>query len=205
MYEKFFKRVIDITISIIALLLLWPVFLIIAILIKIDDNGPVFYKQVRTGKNGKNFKIIKFRTMDAGNAKNKKNIKYNQKVTKIGKILRNTSLDELPQFVNVLKGDMSFIGPRPWIVEYFERFNEEQKRRLNVKPGITGLAQAKGRNGLTIFQKIQYDLEYVDNISFIMDLKIIIKTVEVVLKAENAEINQEDIQTELKQLELQKK
>ena len=188
MYEKFFKRVIDITISIIALLLLWPVFLIIAILIKIDDNGPVFYKQVRPGKNGKNFKIIKFRTMDAGNAKNKKNIKYNQKVTKIGKILRNTSLDELPQFVNVLKGDMSFIGPRPWIVEYFERFNEEQKRRLNVKPGITGLAQAKGRNGLTIFQKIQYDLEYVDNISFIMDLKIIIKTVEVVLKAENAEI-----------------
>lgn len=203
MYKKFFKRIIDIIISIMALLLLWPVFLIIAILIKIEDNGPVFFKQVRTGQYGNNFKMLKFRTMSITKKKNKR-IEKNQKVTKIGKILRNTSLDELPQFINVLKGDMSFIGPRPWIVEYFERFTEEQKRRLNVKPGITGLAQSKGRNGLTIFQKIQYDLEYVDNISFILDLKIIIESIKIVLKTEYAEINQEDINKELKQLELQK-
>ncbi|MBO5376709.1 MAG: sugar transferase [Bacilli bacterium] len=203
MYKKFFKRIIDIIISIMALLLLWPVFLIIAILIKIEDNGPVFFKQVRTGQYGNNFKMLKFRTMSIAKKKNKR-IEKNQKVTKIGKILRNTSLDELPQFINVLKGDMSLIGPRPWIVEYFERFTEEQKRRLNVKPGITGLAQSKGRNGLTIFQKIQYDLEYVDNISFILDLKIIIESIKIVLKTEYAEINQEDINKELKQLELQK-
>lgn len=203
MYKKFFKRIIDIIISIMALLLLWPVFLIIAILIKIEDNGPVFFKQVRTGQYGNNFKMLKFRTMSIAKKK-VKGIEKNQKVTKIGKILRNTSLDELPQFINVLKGDMSFIGPRPWIVEYFERFTEEQKRRLNVKPGITGLAQSKGRNGLTIFQKIQYDLEYVDNISFILDLKIIIESIKIVLKTEYAEINQEDINKELKQLELQK-
>lgn len=203
MYKMFIKRFIDILVSLIALLLLWPVFIVIAILIKVEDKGTVFYKQIRTGKNGKNFEMFKFRSMNVVERGKEMTMKHEQRVTKIGKFLRKTSLDELPQFLNVLKGDMSFIGPRPWIVEYYERFNEEQKRRVEVRPGIIGLAQAKGRNGLTIFEKIKYDLEYVDNISFIMDIKIIIESIKIVLKREHAEINQEDIKTELEQLEAQ--
>lgn len=203
MYRMFIKRFIDILVSLIALLLLWPVFIVIAILIKVEDKGTVFYKQIRTGKNGKNFEMFKFRSMNVVERGKEMTMKHEQRVTKIGKFLRKTSLDELPQFLNVLKGDMSFIGPRPWIVEYYERFNEEQKRRVEVRPGIIGLAQAKGRNGLTIFEKIKYDLEYVDNISFIMDIKIIIESIKIVLKREHAEINQEDIKTELEQLEAQ--
>lgn len=203
MYKMFIKRFIDILVSLIALLLLWPVFIVIAILIKVEDKGTVFYKQIRTGKNGKNFEMFKFRSMNVVERGKEMTMKHEQRVTKIGKFLRKTSLDELPQFLNVLKGDMSFIGPRPWIVEYYERFNEEQKRRVDVRPGIIGLAQAKGRNGLTIFEKIKYDLEYVDNISFIMDIKIIIESIKIVLKREHAEINQEDIKTELEQLEAQ--
>ena len=203
MYRMFIKRFIDILVSLIALLLLWPVFIVIAILIKVEDKGTVFYKQIRTGKNGKNFEMFKFRSMNVVERGKEMTMKHEQRVTKIGKFLRKTSLDELPQFLNVLKGDMSFIGPRPWIVEYYERFNEEQKRRVDVRPGIIGLAQAKGRNGLTIFEKIKYDLEYVDNISFIMDIKIIIESIKIVLKREHAEINQEDIKTELEQLEAQ--
>ena len=203
MYRMFIKRFIDILVSLIALLLLWPVFIVIAILIKVEDKGTVFYKQIRTGKNGKNFEMFKFRSMNVVERGKEMTMKHEQRVTKIGKFLRKTSLDELPQFLNVLKGDMSFIGPRPWIVEYYERFNEEQKRRVDVRPGIIGLAQAKGRNGLTIFEKIKYDLEYVDNISFIMDIKIIIESIKIVLKREHAGINQEDIKTELEQLEAQ--
>lgn len=203
MYSKFIKRLIDIILSLIALLLLWPTFIVIAILIKKEDKGTVFYKQIRTGKNGKNFEMFKFRSMNVVERGKEMTIKHEQRVTKIGKFLRKTSLDELPQFINVLKGDMSFIGPRPWIVEYYERFNEEQKKRVDVRPGIIGLAQAKGRNGLTIFEKIKYDLEYVNNLSFIMDVKIIIESVKIVLKREHAEINQEDIKTELQQLEAQ--
>lgn len=203
MYRMFFKRFIDILVALIALLLLWPVFIVIAILIKVEDKGTVFYKQIRTGKNGKNFEMFKFRSMNVVERGKEMTMKHEQRVTKIGKFLRKTSLDELPQFLNVLKGDMSFIGPRPWIVEYYERFNEEQKRRVEVRPGIIGLAQAKGRNGLTIFEKIKYDLEYVDNISFIMDIKIIIESIRIVLKRDHAEINQEDIKTELEQLEAQ--
>lgn len=203
MYSRYIKRLIDIILSLIVLLLLWPIFIIIAILIKKEDKGPVFYKQIRTGRFGKNFKMYKFRSMNVVERGKEMTIKHEQRVTKIGKFLRKTSLDELPQFINVLKGDMSFIGPRPWIVEYYERFNEEQKKRVDVRPGIIGLAQAKGRNGLTIFEKIKYDLEYVKNVSFIMDVKIIIESVKIVLKREHAEINQEDIKTELKQLEAQ--
>ena len=133
MYKRFLKRVIDVIISFIALILLSPLFLIISILIKVVDRGQVLYKQTRTGLNGKEFRIYKFRTMKDG------------KITKLGRFLRSTSLDEIPQFYNVLKGDMSIIGPRPWIPEYYERFNEEQKNRNNIKPGLVGLAQIHGR------------------------------------------------------------
>ena len=203
MYRYFFKRIIDIFISLIALLVLWPLFIIIAILIKIDDNGPVFYRQVRTGKNGKNFLMFKFRTMKACKRGDEMKLSHDERVTKLGKVLRKTSLDELPQFFNVIKGDMSFIGPRPWIVDYYERFNEEQKRRVEVRPGIIGLAQARGRNSLSIFDKINYDLEYVDNLSFLMDFRVLFESIRMVLKREHAEIIQEDIKLELEQLESQ--
>ena len=203
MYKYFFKRFIDILLSLLALMLLWPLFIIVAILIKKEDKGVVFYKQIRTGKDGKNFEMYKFRTMKECRRGDEMKLSHDKRVTKIGKFLRNTSIDELPQFINILKGDMSFIGPRPWIVDYYERFNDNQKRRVSVRPGIIGLAQAKGRNGLTIFEKIKYDLEYVDNISFILDFKILIDSVKIVLKKEHAEIVQEDIKVELEQLEAQ--
>ena len=203
MYKYFFKRFIDILLSLLALMLLWPLFIIVAILIKKEDKGVVFYKQIRTGKDGKNFEMYKFRTMKECRRGDEMKLSHDKRVTKIGKFLRNTSIDELPQFINILKGDMSFIGPRPLIVDYYERFNDNQKRRVSVRPGIIGLAQAKGRNGLTIFEKIKYDLEYVDNISFILDFKILIDSVKIVLKKEHAEIVQEDIKVELEQLEAQ--
>lgn len=203
MYRKFIKRLIDIIISLLALLLLWPLFIVIAILIKIDDKGPVFYKQIRTGKDGINFEMFKFRTMKECKRGDEMKLTHDERVTKIGKFLRKTSLDELPQFLNVLSGKMSFIGPRPWIVEYYERFNDEQKRRVDVRPGIIGLAQARGRNGISVFDKIKYDLEYVDNLTFFMDIGIIFDSVKVVLKKEHAEIMQEDIKEELRQLETQ--
>jgi len=205
MYKNIFKRVIDLFISFFALLLLWPVFLVVAILIKKEDKGNVFYIQLRTGKNGIPFKMYKFRSMNVVAEGKEMEEKHNDRVTKIGAFLRKTSIDELPQFINVLKGDMSFIGPRPWIIDYYERFTDEQKRRCEVKPGIIGLAQARGRNGLTIFEKINYDLEYVNNLSFMLDLKILFESVLVVFKKEHAEIVQEDITKELKQLEKQNK
>lgn len=203
MYKRVFKRVIDVLISFFALLMLWPLFIVIAILIKKEDKGPVFYMQRRTGKDGKVFEMYKFRSMNVVPRGQEMTISHDKRVTKIGKFLRNTSLDELPQFINVLVGDMSFIGPRPWITEYYDNFTDEQKRRVEVKPGIIGLAQAKGRNGLTIFQKINYDIEYVNNISFKMDCKILIDSIKIVLKKEHAEIIQEDITNELNELKTQ--
>lgn len=203
MYKRVFKRIIDVFISFFALLMLWPIFIVIAILIKLEDKGPVFYLQRRTGKDGKVFEMYKFRSMNVVPRGEEMSIPHDKRVTKIGKFLRNTSLDELPQFINVLVGDMSFIGPRPWITDYYERFTDEQKRRCEVKPGIIGLAQAKGRNGLTIFQKINYDIEYVNNISFIQDVKILFESIKIVFKREHAEIVQEDITTELEQLQMQ--
>lgn len=203
MYRRVFKRVIDVLISFFALLMLWPLFIVIAILIKKEDKGPVFYMQRRTGKDGKVFEMYKFRSMNVVPRGQEMTISHDKRVTKIGKFLRNTSLDELPQFINVLVGDMSFIGPRPWITEYYDNFTDEQKKRVEVKPGIIGLAQAKGRNGLTIFQKINYDIEYVNNISFKMDCKILIESIKIVLKKEHAEIIQEDITNELNELKTQ--
>ena len=203
MYQNFVKRIIDIILATIAIILTLPLFVIIAILIKKEDKGTVFYKQIRTGKNGKNFEMFKFRSMNVVERGKEMTIKHEQRVTKIGKFLRKTSLDELPQFINVLKGDMSFIGPRPWIVEYYERFTEEQKKRVNVRPGIIGLAQAKGRNRITIFEKIKYDLEYIDNIDFQLDFKILILTIKVMIKENYYEMSQEKIEQEIKQLEMQ--
>lgn len=169
MYRRYIKRILDIIISLVAIIVFLPLFLIICLLIKIIDKGSIFYNKSRTGLNGYNFKMYKFRTMK------------NKSVTKIGKILRVTSLDELPQFINVLKGDMSIIGPRPWIPEYFKRFNDTQKRRVSVKPGIIGLAQVNGRNSISVFKKIEYDLYYVDNLCLLLDLIIIFKSIKSII------------------------
>ena len=205
MYKKYFKRFFDILISLMVIIVLIPIFLIVFIAIKIEDRGPVIYKQIRTGKKGKNFNIYKFRSMTVETEKKGKKMTHDQRVTKVGRFLRKTSIDELPQVINVLKGEMSIIGPRPWIPEYYQNFNKKQKQRCDVLPGITGLAQARGRNGLTIFEKINYDIEYAENVSLKMDLRIIFESAIIIFKREHAEIIQEDIQTELEQLRTQKK
>ena len=194
MYQKFLKRSIDIIMAFILLVLSSPILLISGIAIKIDSKGKLIFKQKRVGKDGKCFYIYKLRTM----AKDKNG---ENKVTKVGKFLRATSIDELPQFVNIIKGDMSFIGPRPWIEEYSKFFSNEDKRRWNVLPGISGYAQVNGRNGMGIKEKINEDIWYVDNIPFITDLKIFFKTVKIVIKRTGASISETGIQEELKELE----
>lgn len=198
------KRVIDFVCSAILLVILIIPFMIIAIAIKIEDGGPVFYKQKRVGKNLKLFEIYKFRSMKTERKELNSNMTHDEMVTKVGKVLRKTSLDELPQLINILKGEMSFIGPRPWIPEYYEWFTDEQKRRSDVLPGISGLAQAKGRNQINIFKKISYDIEYVDNMSFFMDVQIVWLTIKAVLKRTGAEVSEEGIKTELEQLKKKK-
>lgn len=189
MYRKYIKRFLDIIISFIALIVLSPILLVIGLIIKIKENSNIIYKQVRTGKYGKNFVIYKFRTIKDG------------KITKFGAFLRNSSLDELPQFYNVLKGDMSIVGPRPWIPDYFERFNEKQKRRNDVSPGLVGLAQINGRKELDIIAKIYYDIYYVENLTIVRDIKILIKSLKVIFKKEDINGGNDYIQKELDKLE----
>lgn len=199
------KRVIDFIFSAILLVILLIPFIIIAIAIKLEDGGPVFYKQKRVGKNLKLFNIYKFRSMKTERKELNSNMTHEEMVTKVGKILRKTSIDELPQLINILKGEMSFIGPRPWIPEYYEWFTDEQKRRSEVLPGISGLAQAKGRNQINIFKKIDYDLEYIDNIGIFMDLKIIFLTIASVLSKVGAEASEQGIKSEIEQLKKRQK
>lgn len=188
MYRNYIKRFLDIIISFISIILLSPIYLMIALAIKIIDNGKIFYTQERTGEKGSNFRIYKFKTICDGCE------------TKLGKFLRNTSLDELPQFYNVLKGDMSLVGPRPWITSYYENFDTYQKRRLEVKPGIVGLAQVNGRRKISVFEKIDYDIEYVDNLNFILDIKIILKSLKVIIVKENSENSKDYIKNEIEML-----
>ena len=195
------KRVLDIILSLLVLVFFFIPMIVIAIAIKIESKGPALFKQVRTGKNGKNFNLYKFRSMTVDN--DVMNFKTENKITKVGKFIRKTSLDELPQLFNIIKGEMSFIGPRPWIIEYYNNFNAYQKRRVEVLPGITGLAQATGRNNLTIFEKINYDIEYVDNYSLKMDLKVVFMTIKTVLSKEGAELSKYGIKEEIEDLKHQ--
>ena len=196
MYQKV-KKVLDKVIALILLIILAIPMLIVMIAIKAEDNGPVIFKQRRVGYKNKVFEIYKFRTMKI-NRRN--NLTHEQMVTKVGAFLRKTSIDELPQLINVLKGDMSFIGPRPWIEDYYPLFTEEQKHRTDLLPGLTGLAQAKGRNSIDIFQKIEYDLEYIHNANFKLDLKIIYWTIKSIFKKEDVEITEVGIKQELEAL-----
>lgn len=200
----FVKRAFDIIVSLIALIILAIPMIIVAILIKLEDGSPAIFKQLRMGKNLKTFYIYKFRTMKTQREELNSELSHEEMVTKVGKILRATSIDELPQLINILKGEMSFIGPRPWIVEYYEWFTDEQKRRSDVRPGITGLAAVKGRNGINIFKKINYDLEYVDNMSLWLDIKIFFWSIVAVFKKTNAEISERGIKDELTELREQK-
>lgn len=195
---KYLKRTIDILAGIMILIIFCIPMIFIAIAIKLEDKGPAIFKQKRTGKNGKDFNLYKFRSMSIDN--NVLNFKKENQMTKVGKIIRKLSLDELPQVINIIKGDMSFIGPRPWIVEYYKNFTDEQKRRVEVTPGLTGLAQCMGRNNISIFDKIKYDIEYVDKISLKMDIKIILLTVKTVLSKSGVDLPKSGIQEELNQL-----
>ena len=184
MYRNFVKRLLDIVFSLLLLILLSPVFLILIILVKTKLGSPIFFKQERPGKNEKIFKLYKFRTMTDKKDEEGNLLPDAERLTSFGKLLRSTSLDELPELFNILKGEMSFIGPRPLLVEYLDLYNEEQKHRHDVRPGLTGLAQVEGRNLLSWEDRFKLDVEYVNNLSFVQDIKIILKTIRVVFKRE---------------------
>lgn len=181
-YEKYVKRPQDFLCALVATVVLSPVILITAVLIRIKLGAPVIFTQERPGKDGKIFKLYKFRTMTNAKDKNGELLSDEVRLTKFGKILRSTSLDELPELFNMLKGDMSVVGPRPLLVKYLPLYNENQARRHEVRPGFTGLAQVNGRNAITWEEKFDWDIKYVDNITFLGDWKIIFKTVITVLK-----------------------
>ena len=203
MYRKVIKKLLDLILALILVILLSPLMIIIAIMIKIDSKGPVIFKQIRSGKNNKNFTLYKFRSMIYNN--NLYDTSVEDQVTKIGIILRKTSLDELPQLFNILKGEMSFIGPRPWIVDYAKYFTKHQMRRLEVLPGITGLAQCSGRNNLGIIERIDIDVEYIENMSLFLDIYIVLKTIKSVLKKEGFSNSKSAIHEELNILKNQNK
>lgn len=182
MYTKYFKRVLDFLLSLMALIALSPVLLALIVLGAVKMKGNPFFTQMRPGKDEKIFKLIKFRTMTCEKDSEGKLLPDEKRLTKYGKFLRSTSLDELPELVNILKGDMSIVGPRPLLVEYLPRYNTQQKRRHEVRPGLTGLAQVNGRNAISWEEKFELDITYVDSVSFGKDVKIILDTVLAVLK-----------------------
>lgn len=185
MYRHFFKRFFDIIFSLLAILILSPLLLILSILVRIKHGHPVLFKQKRPGLHEKIFTLYKFRTMTNEKDENGNLLPNDKRVTGFGRALRSLSLDELPELFNILKGDMSFIGPRPLLIEYLPLYSDEQKKRHNIVPGLTGLAQVKGRNAISWEQKFQYDLEYLENVSLHFDIYIFLMTVKSVLCREN--------------------
>ena len=192
-YQRYLKRPMDFILSLIALIILSPVFLVVALLVRINLGSPVIFKQQRPGLNEKIFTMYKFRTMTDERDENGELLPDGVRLTKFGKFLRSTSLDELPELFNILKGDMSIVGPRPLLVQYLPLYNEHQRRRHEVRPGLTGLAQVNGRNAISWEEKFDLDVEYVDNITFINDWKIIFSTLKKVVLREG--INSETAAT----------
>lgn len=184
MYKCIFKRTFDILLSAIGLIILSPIFIIVTVLLMIYNNGKPFFFQSRPGKNEKIFKVVKFKTMNDKKDEEGSLLSDSKRLTKVGQFVRKTSLDEIPQLLNVLKGEMSLIGPRPLLVEYLPLYNENQKKRHNVRPGITGWAQVNGRNAISWKKKFEYDVEYVDRLSFFLDVKIFFMTFLKVFKSE---------------------
>ena len=171
MYAKYVKRILDFTLSLLALIVLSPIMLILYILVRIKLGNPVIFKQMRPGKDEKIFKLYKFRTMTDEKDEQGNLLPDEQRLTKFGKFLRSTSLDELPELINIIKGDMAIVGPRPLLVQYLEFYNEEQKHRHDVRPGLTGLAQVSGRNSITWEEKFKQDIEYINHLTFKNDVK----------------------------------
>lgn len=192
-YEKYIKRPQDFICALVALVLLSPIMLILAILVRIKLGTPVIFKQSRPGLSEEIFTLYKFRTMTDARDSEGNLLSDEERLTKFGKMLRSTSLDELPELFNILKGDMSVVGPRPLLVQYLSRYSKHQARRHEVKPGFTGYAQVNGRNSITWEEKFDKDIYYVDHISFLFDWKIVFKTVMIVLKREG--INSDNTST----------
>lgn len=180
MYKKGFKRLIDVTAAVLVLIFFSPLFIGVYLLLILSQNS-AFFTQDRPGKNGKVFKLIKFKTMSDKRDAQGNLLPDAERLTKVGKWVRSTSLDELPQLINVLKGDMSLIGPRPLLIKYLPLYSETQKRRHEVKPGITGWAQVNGRNAISWDKKFEYDVWYVDHLSFLLDCKIVWRTIKKVI------------------------
>ncbi len=183
-YINFTKPLADFFVALVVFIILSPVFLVVVILLAIANSGKPFFFQRRPGKNEKIFKVIKFKTMNDRKDKHGELLPDADRLTAIGSFIRKTSLDELPQMLNVIKGDMSIVGPRPLLVEYLPLYNDTQKHRHDVRPGITGWAQVNGRNAIAWKQKFDYDVWYVNNISFLLDFKILLRTVRNVVKSE---------------------
>lgn len=184
MYTFFFKRILDFMVALIGFIILFPIFSIITVLLYFANDKKPFFVQIRPGKHGKSFKIIKFKTMNDKKDENGQLLSDAERLTKFGRFVRKTSLDEIPQLLNVLKGDMSLIGPRPLLTNYLHLYNDFQNRRHEVKPGITGWAQVNGRNAISWDKKFEYDVWYVDHISFFLDVRIFFKTILKVVKSD---------------------
>ena len=193
MYKNFFKRVFDFFAALFGMVLISPIFLLISIFLAVANDGKPFFFQQRPGKNGKIFRIVKFKTMNDRKDTDGNLLSDAERLTKVGTFVRKTSLDEIPQLLNVIKGDMSLIGPRPLLVHYVHLYSAFQNRRHEVRPGITGWAQVNGRNAISWDKKFEYDVWYVDNISLALDVKIIFKTIQKVIKSEG--INAADAAT----------
>ncbi len=189
MYKKFFKRLFDLIFSFIALIIFMPIMIILYLIIRLNLGKPVIFKQKRPGMNEKIFTLYKFRTMTNQKDKNGNLLPDEKRLTHLGNFLRHTSLDELPELINILKGDMSIVGPRPLLVEYLPLYSDAQKIRHTVRPGLTGLAQVNGRNSISWEEKFSNDIKYVQNISFLTDIKIIIRTISLVFKQEGISDN----------------
>ena len=192
-YSRFGKRPFDILLSAAAIILLSPVLLVVAALVRVDMGSPVFFRQKRLGMGEKEFRLYKFRTMTDQRDEKGELLPDDRRITKLGYFLRNTSLDEIPEIINILKGDMSIVGPRPLLLKYLPYYTEDEKHRHDVRSGLTGLAQVSGRNLIDWDQRFAYDLKYIENMSFLMDMKIILQTALKVLKRSNILVRGEGV------------
>lgn len=191
-YEAYFKRPIDFICGMLAVIVFWPLYLILAVLVRVKLGSAVLFAQNRPGKNGKIFKLYKFRTMTDERDEKGDLLPDDERLTRFGRLLRSTSLDELPEAFNIIKGDMSVIGPRPLLVEYLDYYTESEQHRHNVKPGLSGWAQINGRNAIDSWeQRFEYDLEYVNNVSMLFDLKIILGTIVKTVKRSDIQVGSE--------------
>lgn len=197
MYRKYIKRMLDFILSLIAIIILSPFILVIAILVRIKLGKPIIFKQERPGKNEEIFTLYKFRTMTDEKDKEGNLLPDEVRLTKFGKFLRSTSLDELPELINILKGDMSIVGPRPLLIKYLPYYTEEERHRHDVRPGLTGLAQTHGRNTSKWDERFRLDLQYIEDIKFTKDVKIIFETIKKVLKKEDILVGKEHIMLNL--------